>query len=131
MPVAATAYEMFAPRKGTARNWALHLHEAPDGAVVGFVQMYPGFSSLRAARTFVLYDLARRLYDRATAVAAASRETPWTAFSPLMNRLRAEFNRIALAAVGKFVGERRSPYSHSNAAAARHQPDDQQQRHSR
>jgi ribosomal protein S18 acetylase RimI-like enzyme len=27
------------------------------GAALGFVQMYPTFSSLRAARTFVLYDL--------------------------------------------------------------------------
>ena len=27
------------------------------GRAVGFVQMYPTFSSLRAARTFVLYDL--------------------------------------------------------------------------
>jgi ribosomal protein S18 acetylase RimI-like enzyme len=33
------------------------LAEASDDAVVGFVQMYPSFSSLRAARTFVLYDL--------------------------------------------------------------------------
>jgi ribosomal-protein-alanine N-acetyltransferase len=28
-----------------------------DGAALGFVQMYPGFSSLAAARTYVLYDL--------------------------------------------------------------------------
>lgn len=28
-----------------------------DGIAQGFVQMYPGFSSLAAARTFVLYDL--------------------------------------------------------------------------
>ena len=28
-----------------------------DGAAVGFVQMYPGFSSLSAARTYLLYDL--------------------------------------------------------------------------
>jgi ribosomal protein S18 acetylase RimI-like enzyme len=28
-----------------------------DGTAVGFVQMYPGFSSLSAARTYVLYDL--------------------------------------------------------------------------
>lgn len=28
-----------------------------DGTALGFVQMYPGFSSLAAARTFVLYDL--------------------------------------------------------------------------
>jgi len=28
-----------------------------DGTALGFVQMYPGFSSLLAARTYVLYDL--------------------------------------------------------------------------
>jgi len=33
------------------------LAEAADGATLGFVQMYPTFSSLHAARTFVLYDL--------------------------------------------------------------------------
>ena len=33
------------------------LAHAPDGQPLGFVQMYPTFSSLRAARTFVLYDL--------------------------------------------------------------------------
>lgn len=33
------------------------LAHAPDGAALGFVQMYPTFSSLRAARTYVLYDL--------------------------------------------------------------------------
>lgn len=33
------------------------LAEAPGGIAVGFVQMYPTFSSLRAARVFVLYDL--------------------------------------------------------------------------
>jgi ribosomal protein S18 acetylase RimI-like enzyme len=42
------------------------LAEAADGTALGFVQMYPTFSSLRAARVFVLYDLyvapdARRL----------------------------------------------------------------------
>jgi len=31
--------------------------EAADGTALGFVQMYPTFSSLRAARVFVLYDL--------------------------------------------------------------------------
>jgi len=35
----------------------LLLAEAQDGAVLGFVQMYPTFSSLLAARVFVLYDL--------------------------------------------------------------------------
>lgn len=29
----------------------------PGGVAIGFVQMYPGFSSLAAARTYVLYDL--------------------------------------------------------------------------
>jgi len=33
------------------------LATGPEGTTVGFVQMYPGFSSLSAARTFVLYDL--------------------------------------------------------------------------
>jgi ribosomal protein S18 acetylase RimI-like enzyme len=33
------------------------LAEATGGAALGFVQLYPTFSSLRAARTFVLYDL--------------------------------------------------------------------------
>jgi ribosomal protein S18 acetylase RimI-like enzyme len=28
-----------------------------DGTTLGFVQLYPGFSSLAAARTYVLYDL--------------------------------------------------------------------------
>jgi ribosomal-protein-alanine N-acetyltransferase len=33
------------------------LAEAADGTARGFLQMYPTFSSLRAARVFVLYDL--------------------------------------------------------------------------
>ena len=33
------------------------LAQGVDGAALGFVQMYPTFSSLRAARVFVLYDL--------------------------------------------------------------------------
>ena len=33
------------------------LAQTADGALLGFVQMYPTFSSLRAARVFVLYDL--------------------------------------------------------------------------
>ncbi len=56
--------------------------EAADGAALGFVQMYPTFSSLRAARVFVLYDLfvapqarrhgvARRLMESAVAEARA------------------------------------------------------------
>ena len=33
------------------------LAQGSDGAGLGFVQMYPSFSSLRAARIYVLYDL--------------------------------------------------------------------------
>lgn len=33
------------------------LAQSAEGAALGFVQMYPTFSSLRAARVFVLYDL--------------------------------------------------------------------------
>jgi ribosomal protein S18 acetylase RimI-like enzyme len=33
------------------------LAQAPDGAALGFVQMYPSYSSLKAARIYVLYDL--------------------------------------------------------------------------
>ena len=33
------------------------LAESAVGVPLGFVQMYPTFSSLRAARTFILYDL--------------------------------------------------------------------------
>jgi len=57
--------------------------EAADGTALGFVQMYPTFSSLRAARTFVLYDLyvvpaarrggvARRLMEAAVTQARAA-----------------------------------------------------------
>lgn len=31
--------------------------QAGDGAALGFVQMYPSFSSLRAAPNYILYDL--------------------------------------------------------------------------
>ncbi len=55
---------------------AVLVAEGADGTALGFVQMYPTFSSLRAARVFVLYDLyvdaaarrlgvARRLMDAA------------------------------------------------------------------
>jgi len=71
------------------------LAEAPGGAALGFVQMYPTFSSLRAARVFVLYDLfvapearrhgvARRLMQaavdeaRAAGAAALSLQTART-----------------------------------------------------
>jgi ribosomal protein S18 acetylase RimI-like enzyme len=33
------------------------LAQTAEGTLLGFVQMYPTFSSLRAARVFVLYDL--------------------------------------------------------------------------
>ncbi len=33
------------------------LAQSADGAAIGFVQMYPTFASLRAARVLVLYDL--------------------------------------------------------------------------
>jgi ribosomal protein S18 acetylase RimI-like enzyme len=33
------------------------LANAPDGAAVGFVQLYPTYSSLRTAPIYVLYDL--------------------------------------------------------------------------
>jgi ribosomal-protein-alanine N-acetyltransferase len=57
--------------------------EAADGTPLGFVQMYPTFSSLRAARVFVLYDLyvatgarrsgiARRLMEAAVTQARAA-----------------------------------------------------------
>lgn len=58
------------------------LAEAASGEALGFVQMYPTFASLRAARVFVLYDLfvvpdarrrgvARRLMEAAVAEARA------------------------------------------------------------
>lgn len=57
--------------------------EAADGTVLGFVQMYPTFSSLHATRVFVLYDLyvepaarrrgvARRLMEAAATQARAA-----------------------------------------------------------
>lgn len=57
--------------------------ETADGTPLGFVQMYPTFSSLRAARVFVLYDLyvepaarrrgvARRLMEAAVTQARAA-----------------------------------------------------------
>jgi len=59
------------------------LAEPPGGEALGFVQMYPTFSSLRAARVFVLYDLfvapearrhgvARRLMEAAVDEARAA-----------------------------------------------------------
>jgi len=59
------------------------LAQAAEGASLGFVQMYPTFSSLRAARVFVLYDLfvapaarrhgvARKLMEASAAQARAA-----------------------------------------------------------
>jgi len=45
-----------AERLGRDESVVLLAAEA-DGTTLGFVQMYPGFSSLAAARTYVLYDL--------------------------------------------------------------------------
>lgn len=59
------------------------LAQSADGTSLGFAQMYPTFSSLRAARVFVLYDLfvapavrrhgvARRLMEAAVGEARAA-----------------------------------------------------------
>jgi ribosomal protein S18 acetylase RimI-like enzyme len=45
-----------AERLGRGESVVL-LAQTPAGGAVGFVQMYPTFASLRAARVFVLYDL--------------------------------------------------------------------------
>ena len=44
-------------RERLSRGESVVLLAEDDGRALGFVQMYPTFSSLRAARTFVLYDL--------------------------------------------------------------------------
>ena len=44
-------------RERLSRGESVVLLAEHDGTALGFVQMYPTFSSLRAARTFVLYDL--------------------------------------------------------------------------
>jgi ribosomal protein S18 acetylase RimI-like enzyme len=48
--------QYLAERLGRDESVVLLAGEA-DGTTLGFVQMYPGFSSLAAARTYVLYDL--------------------------------------------------------------------------
>jgi ribosomal protein S18 acetylase RimI-like enzyme len=59
------------------------LAQSEEGTALGFAQMYPTFSSLRAARVFVLYDLfvapaarrhgvARRLMEAAAGEARAA-----------------------------------------------------------
>ena len=55
-PDLALASRFLADRLARGESVVL-LAAAADGTPMGFVQMYPGFSSLRAARTFVLYDL--------------------------------------------------------------------------
>ena len=68
-----------------------------DGTALGFVQMYPTFSSLRAARVFVLYDLfvapsarrcgvARRLMEAAVQVARAQGAVGMTLQTARINR---------------------------------------------
>lgn len=71
----------------------------PSGDVVGFVQMYPTFSSLRAARVFVLYDLfvvreARRL-GVARALMNAAVEEARVAGAVAMTLQTARTNRAA------------------------------------
>jgi len=48
--------QYLAERLGRDESVVLLAGEA-DGTALGFVQLYPTFSSLRAARVFVLYDL--------------------------------------------------------------------------
>ena len=55
-PDLALASRFLADRLARGESVVL-LAAAADGTPMGFVQMYPGFSSLRAARTYVLYDL--------------------------------------------------------------------------
>jgi len=55
-PDLALASRFMADRLARGESVVL-LAAAADGTPMGFVQMYPGFSSLRAARTYVLYDL--------------------------------------------------------------------------
>ena len=56
VPDLALASRFLADRLARGESVVL-LAAAADGTLMGFVQMYPGFSSLRAARTYVLYDL--------------------------------------------------------------------------
>ena len=44
-------------RERLSRGESVVLLAEDGGSALGFIQMYPTFSSLRAARTFVLYDL--------------------------------------------------------------------------
>jgi ribosomal protein S18 acetylase RimI-like enzyme len=44
-------------RERLSRGESVVMLAEDGGSALGFIQMYPTFSSLRAARTFVLYDL--------------------------------------------------------------------------
>lgn len=55
-PNPALCREYLAARLGRDESIVL-LAQAADGSAVGFVQMYRGFSSLRAAPNYILYDL--------------------------------------------------------------------------
>lgn len=55
-PDLALCRQYLAERLGRDESVVLLAADA-DGAALGFVQMYPTFTSLRAARAFVLYDL--------------------------------------------------------------------------
>jgi ribosomal protein S18 acetylase RimI-like enzyme len=54
-----------------ARGQSVVLLALEDGQAVGFVQLYPSFSSIRAAATFVLNDLYVEPGRRLVAIAAA------------------------------------------------------------
>jgi ribosomal protein S18 acetylase RimI-like enzyme len=52
------ARQFLADRLSRSESVVLLAGEAPPGSpALGFVQLYPSFSSLRAARVYVLYDL--------------------------------------------------------------------------
>ena len=53
------------------RNESVVLVAARDGRVVGFTQLYPGFSSVRTARTWLLNDLFVAEHARRSGVARA------------------------------------------------------------
>ena len=81
-PDLALSRRFIAERLGREESIVL-LAQSADGTSLGFAQMYPTFSSLRAARVFVLYDLfvapaarrhgvARRLMEAAVGEARAA-----------------------------------------------------------
>ncbi len=57
VPDLALARRFLHERLSRGESVVLLARGEPGAATLGFVQMYPTFSSLRAARTFVLYDL--------------------------------------------------------------------------